>query len=95
VKLSEELAARARAQLDVDEPSVEALQTLLLLVTAFTASGRGKKAYMLLSKCKSSSEVGFGPAAEPRVHPSPFCLSRFFLSFLLPDQMDLKIYDGD
>jgi hypothetical protein len=29
---------------------VDALQALLLLVTAFTAAGKGKKAYMLLSK---------------------------------------------
>jgi hypothetical protein len=37
-------------EIDTDEPSVDALQTLVLLVTAFTASGKGKRAYMLLSK---------------------------------------------
>lgn len=49
VKLSEEYAARARAEIDTDDPTVDALQALLLLVTAFTAAGKGKKAYMLLS----------------------------------------------
>jgi hypothetical protein len=49
VKLSEEYAAKARLEIDTDEPSVDALQSLVLLVTAFTASGKGKKAYMLLS----------------------------------------------
>lgn len=49
VKLSEDYAARARKEIETDEPSIDALQALLLLVTAFTASGKGKKAYMLLS----------------------------------------------
>ena len=49
MKLSEEYAAKARMEVDTDEPSVDALQALVLLVTAFTASGKGKKAYMLLS----------------------------------------------
>lgn len=49
VRLSEDHAARSRAELDTDEPSVDALQALLLLVTAFTAAGKGRKAYMLMS----------------------------------------------
>lgn len=49
VQLSEEYASQARKEIDTDEPSVDALQALLLLVTAFTAAGKGKKAYMLLS----------------------------------------------
>jgi hypothetical protein len=36
-------------EIDLDEPSIDALQACLLLVTAFTAAGKGKKAYMLLS----------------------------------------------
>jgi hypothetical protein len=59
VKLSEGLAARARTELDTDEPSVDGLQALLLLVTAFTASGKGNKAYMLLT-----SAVGMAMALE-------------------------------
>lgn len=50
VKLSEEYASRARLELDIDEPSIDALQACLLLVIAFIAAGKGKKAYMLLSK---------------------------------------------
>ncbi|KAK4039165.1 fungal transcriptional regulatory-like protein [Parachaetomium inaequale] len=59
VKLSEEYAAKARSEIDTDEPSVDALQALVLLVTAFTASGKGKKAYMLLT-----SAVGMAMALE-------------------------------
>lgn len=49
VKASEEYASLARRELDIDEPSVDTLQALLLLVLAFTAAGKGKKAYMLMS----------------------------------------------
>lgn len=48
--LSEDLAARARREINTDEPSIDGLQALLLLVSAFTATGKGKKAYMLMSK---------------------------------------------
>lgn len=50
VKLSEDYAAKSRSEIDTDEPSVDALQALMLLVLAFTAAGKGKKAYMLLSR---------------------------------------------
>lgn len=50
VRASEDYAARARAELNTDEPSIEALQTLLLLAMANYQAGRGKKTYMLLSK---------------------------------------------
>ncbi|KAK0739923.1 fungal-specific transcription factor domain-containing protein [Apiosordaria backusii] len=59
VKLSEEYATRSRLEIDTDEPSVDALQALVLLVTAFTAAGKGKKAYMLLT-----SAVGMAMALE-------------------------------
>ncbi|KAI0164330.1 hypothetical protein GGR52DRAFT_115334 [Hypoxylon sp. FL1284] len=59
VKLSEDYASRSRNEIDIDEPSVDALQALLLLVTAFTAGGKGKKAYMLLI-----SAVGMAMALE-------------------------------
>ncbi|CAG8978428.1 hypothetical protein HYALB_00013246 [Hymenoscyphus albidus] len=48
VRSSEEYALRSRSELDTDDPSIESLQSLLLLVMAFTAAGRGKKAYMML-----------------------------------------------
>ncbi|KAB5515218.1 fungal-specific transcription factor domain-containing protein [Coniochaeta sp. 2T2.1] len=59
VRLSEDYASRARGEIDTDEPSVDALQALLLLVTAFTAAGKGKKAYMLLTNA-----VGMAMALE-------------------------------
>ena len=39
-------ALQARQLIDVDNPTVEGLQTLLLLSQAFYAYGLGKKAYM-------------------------------------------------
>lgn len=48
VRLGDDYAKRARAEIDLDEPSIDCLQTLLLLALAFVASGKGKKAYMLL-----------------------------------------------
>ncbi|GAB0145685.1 hypothetical protein EsHS_00006110 [Epichloe bromicola] len=59
VKLSEEYALRARQSVDTDDPSIESLQALLLLVLAFTASGHGKKAHMLMS-----SAIGMAMALE-------------------------------
>lgn len=50
VNLSEDYAARSRREIDVDEPSLDGLQAALLLVIAFVGSGKGKKAYMLLSE---------------------------------------------
>lgn len=48
-KLSEEYATRSRSNIDIDEPCIDSVQALLLLVIAFTAIGKGKKAYMLMS----------------------------------------------
>ncbi|KAK8879517.1 fungal-specific transcription factor domain-containing protein [Apiospora arundinis] len=59
VRLGEEYAVRARAEISTDEPSVDALQALLLLVIAFTAAGKGKKAYMLMTNA-----VGMAMALE-------------------------------
>lgn len=50
VRLSEDYALRARRELDIDEPSIDCLQALLLLSEAFTAAGKGKKAYMMLCR---------------------------------------------
>ncbi|KAF9765145.1 hypothetical protein IL306_002621 [Fusarium sp. DS 682] len=57
--LSEDLAARARREINTDEPSIDVLQALLLLVSAFTATGKGKKAYMLMT-----SATGMAMALE-------------------------------
>ncbi|KAB8214121.1 hypothetical protein BDV33DRAFT_196374 [Aspergillus novoparasiticus] len=42
-------ARQARRLVDIDDPSIEGLQTLLLLSQTFFAYGYGKKAYMALS----------------------------------------------
>lgn len=49
IALSEDYAIRARGELDIDDPSIDCLQALLLLTLAFSAGGKGKKAYMMLS----------------------------------------------
>lgn len=49
VRVGSEYSRRARMELDIDEPSVEALQTLMLLSQASFQLGRGKKTFMLLS----------------------------------------------
>ncbi|RYP26575.1 hypothetical protein DL767_007973 [Monosporascus sp. MG133] len=59
VRLSEDYAARSRSEIDMDEPSIDALQALLLLVIAFTAAGKGRKAYMLMTNA-----VGMAIALE-------------------------------
>ncbi|CZR60671.1 related to nitrate assimilation regulatory protein nirA [Phialocephala subalpina] len=59
VRLSEDYALRARTELDIDDPSIDCLQALLLLGIAFTAAGKGKKAYMMLA-----SGIGMAMALE-------------------------------
>lgn len=36
--------------MDIDDPSVDAIQALLLLTVAFNAAGKGRKAYMMLGE---------------------------------------------
>lgn len=57
VRIGSEYARRARLELDIDEPSIEALQTLMLLAQASYQLGRGKKTFMLLSTIQSIPEV--------------------------------------
>lgn len=49
VRTGAEYARRARLEIDIDEPSIEALQTLMLLSQASFQLGKGKKTFMLLS----------------------------------------------
>ncbi|CAI7595214.1 unnamed protein product [Penicillium pancosmium] len=51
LRLGLDAALQARRMIDVDNPTVEGLQTLLLLSQAFFAYGLGKKAYMTFSNC--------------------------------------------
>ncbi|KAK5116665.1 hypothetical protein LTR62_007339 [Meristemomyces frigidus] len=45
----QEYALQSRAEIDVDEPTIEHLQALLLLAMTAFKSGKGKKSYMLLT----------------------------------------------
>ncbi|GAP85843.1 putative fungal specific transcription factor [Rosellinia necatrix] len=58
-RLSEDFAILSRREIDIDEPIVDSLQALLLLVIAYIAAGKGKKAYMLLTNA-----VGMAMALE-------------------------------
>jgi hypothetical protein len=49
VRIGLEYSRRARLELDIDEPSIEALQTLMLLSQVSFQLGKGKKTFMLLS----------------------------------------------
>lgn len=49
-QLGYEYGIKARRAVDIDDPTIDGLQTLLLLSLAFFASGQGKKAYMTLCK---------------------------------------------
>ncbi|KAF1926045.1 uncharacterized protein M421DRAFT_68521 [Didymella exigua CBS 183.55] len=53
VRMGSEYARRARLELDIDEPSIEALQTLMLLSQASFQLGKGKKTFMLLNAATS------------------------------------------
>ncbi|GAB7361535.1 hypothetical protein MBLNU230_g1589t1 [Neophaeotheca triangularis] len=49
VQASREYAQQSRLEIDVDEPSIDHLQALLLLAVESFQSGKGKTSYMLLS----------------------------------------------
>lgn len=68
VRVGHDYYRRARMELDVDEPSIESLQALLLLTQAAFQQGKGKKAYMHLSKFFS---VNF-----PRAPLRSFCIRK-------------------
>ncbi|KAI0407719.1 fungal-specific transcription factor domain-containing protein [Xylaria palmicola] len=59
VKLSEDFASMSRKEIDIDEPLIDSLQALLLLVIAYIAAGKGKKAFMLLT-----TSIGMAMALE-------------------------------
>ena len=50
VRVGHDYYRKARMELDVDEPSIESLQALLVLTQTAFQQGKGKKAYMHLSK---------------------------------------------
>ncbi|KAH8156762.1 hypothetical protein CIB48_g11485 [Xylaria polymorpha] len=59
VRMSEDFASMSRNEIDIDVPVIESLQALLLLVIAYIAAGKGKKAYMLLTNA-----IGMAMALE-------------------------------
>lgn len=50
-----EYALKARQEIDIDNPTIEGLQTLLLLSMVFFAYGLGKKTYMTI--CMISAKI--------------------------------------
>lgn len=55
----------SRKEIDIDEPVIDSLQALLLLVIAYVAAGKGKKAYMLLSMLFSRLISSLAPRLVP------------------------------
>ncbi|KAH7345943.1 fungal-specific transcription factor domain-containing protein [Pyrenochaeta sp. MPI-SDFR-AT-0127] len=53
VRIGDEYARRSRLELDIDDPSIETLQTLMLLSQASFQLGKGKKTFMLLTSAIS------------------------------------------
>ncbi|KAF2740671.1 hypothetical protein EJ04DRAFT_571993 [Polyplosphaeria fusca] len=53
VRVGQEYARRSRTELDIDDPSIEALQALLLLSQASYQLGKGRQTYMLLTSAIS------------------------------------------
>ncbi|KAL2816107.1 type I 3-dehydroquinase-domain-containing protein [Aspergillus granulosus] len=66
-----EYARQARRMVDIDQPSIENLQTLLLLSQTFYAYGCGKKAYMTLGNAVSMVLALDLYREPPASHPTP------------------------
>ncbi|KAJ5144040.1 uncharacterized protein N7515_002827 [Penicillium bovifimosum] len=84
-------ALQARRMVDVDNPTLEGLQTVLLLSQAFYAYGLSKKAYMTFSNCvamivaldlyrEAASKINIAPAEREmrrRLFWSVYLMDRF------------------
>ncbi|KAK4496296.1 hypothetical protein PRZ48_012276 [Zasmidium cellare] len=55
IRSSQDYVMRSRAEIDVDEPSIDNLQALLLLAMANFQNGKGKRCYMVLTHAVSMS----------------------------------------
>ena len=66
VRIGAEYAQRSRMELDIDEPSIEALQTLMLLSQANFQVGKGKRCFMLLSTTNNYLRGGQIADSDPR-----------------------------
>ncbi|KAL2833303.1 type I 3-dehydroquinase-domain-containing protein [Aspergillus cavernicola] len=85
-----EYARQARRMVDIDQPSIENLQTLLLLSQTFYAYGCGKKAYMTLGNAVSMvlaldlyCEL---PASHPALPPEREMRRRLFWTVYVMDR---------
>ncbi|KAL4963245.1 type I 3-dehydroquinase-domain-containing protein [Aspergillus stella-maris] len=85
-----EYARQARRLVDIDQPTIENLQTLLLLSQTFYAFGCGKKAYMTLGNAVSMvlaldlyREL---PASHPALPPEREMRRRLFWSVYVMDR---------
>lgn len=72
VRVGHDYYRRARMELDVDEPSIESLQALLLLTQAAFQQGKGKKAYMHLSESAFSPQCHAFRIGNQRLSPPSF-----------------------
>jgi hypothetical protein len=52
IPISKEYAHKSRQELDIDEPSIDGLQCLVLLSQYSYQAGQGRRAYMYLCKCQ-------------------------------------------
>jgi hypothetical protein len=59
LRIGLDAALQARRMIDVDNPTIDALQSLLLLSQAFFAYGLGKKAYMTFCMAHPGKILGF------------------------------------
>ncbi|KAL4767663.1 fungal-specific transcription factor domain-containing protein [Aspergillus nidulans var. acristatus] len=85
-----EYARQARRMIDIDQPSIENLQTLLLLSQTFYAYGCGKKAYMTLGNAVSMvlalDLYREPPASHPSLSPERETRRRLFWSVYILDR---------
>lgn len=70
VSLSETYFLQSRAEIDMDEPRIESIQALLLLVLTSFQNGKRRRAYMLLSHAIGMA-FALGLNGEP---PPPVCM---------------------
>jgi hypothetical protein len=85
-RISQEYARRARLGLDIDEPSIEGLQSLLLLAQASYQAGKGKKTYMFL--CTPISSKPHLPVCR---HTNVYQASAISMAFALDLHRELPV----
>jgi hypothetical protein len=59
LRIGLDAALQARRMIDVDNPTIDGLQSLLLLSQAFFSYGLGKKAYMTFCMARPSKIFDF------------------------------------